>query len=39
MKKKIVVIGQKGLPAYIGAGTVGVNIIDQLKDNFEFYVY
>lgn len=39
MKKKIDVIGLKGLPAYVGAGTVGENIIDQLKDKFDFYVY
>ena len=39
MKKKIAVIGLKGLPAYVGAGTVGENIIDQLKDKFDFYVY
>lgn len=39
MKKKIAVIGLKGLPAYVGAGTVGENIVLQLKDEFEFYVY
>jgi len=39
MKKQIAVIGLKGLPAYVGAGTVGENIIDQLKDKFDFYVY
>ncbi len=39
MKPKIAVIGLKGLPAYVGAGTVGENIIDQLKDKFDFYVY
>lgn len=39
MKKKIAVIGLKGLPAFVGAGTVGENIIDQLKDKFDFYVY
>jgi glycosyltransferase involved in cell wall biosynthesis len=39
MKKKIAVIGLKGLPAYVGAGTVGENIINHLKDEFEFYVY
>jgi len=39
MKKKIAVIGLKGLPAYVGAGTVGENIIDQLKDDYDFYVY
>ncbi len=39
MKPKIAVIGLKGLPAYAGAGTVGENIIDQLKNKFDFYVY
>ena len=39
MKKKIAVIGLKGVPAYVGAGTVGENIIDQLKHKFDFYVY
>jgi glycosyltransferase involved in cell wall biosynthesis len=39
MKKKIAVIGLKGLPAYVGAGSVGENIINQLKDEFDFYVY
>lgn len=39
MKKKVAVIGLKGLPSYVGAGTVGENIIEQLKDNFDFYVY
>ena len=39
MKPKIAVIGLKGLPAYVGAGTVGENIIEQLKDKFDFYVY
>ncbi len=38
-KKKIAVIGLKGLPAYVGAGTVGENIIEQLKEDFDFYVY
>lgn len=39
MKKKIAVIGLKGLPSYVGAGTVGENIINQLKEEFDFYVY
>ena len=39
MKLKIAVIGLKGLPAYVGAGTVGENIIEQLKDKHDFYVY
>jgi glycosyltransferase involved in cell wall biosynthesis len=38
-RKKIGVIGLKGLPAFVGAGTVGENIINQLKDDFDFYVY
>jgi glycosyltransferase involved in cell wall biosynthesis len=39
MKKRIAVIGLKGLPAFVGAGTVGENIINQLKDEYDFYVY
>ena len=39
MKNKIAVIGLKGLPAYGGAATVGENIIEQLKDNYDFTVY
>lgn len=39
MKKKIAVIGLKGLPAYVGAGTVGENIIIQLRNDFDFYIY
>jgi glycosyltransferase involved in cell wall biosynthesis len=39
MKRKIAVIGLKGLPAYVGAGSVGENIINQLKNEFDFYVY
>ena len=38
-KKKIAVIGLKGLPAFGGAATVGENIIEQLKDKYEFTVY
>ena len=37
--KKIAVIGLKGLPAFGGAATVGENIIEQLKDKYEFTVY
>lgn len=37
-KKKIAVIGLKGLPAFGGAATVGENIINQLKDKYEFTV-
>jgi len=39
LKKRIAVIGLKGLPAYVGAGTVGENIIEHLKEKFDFYVY
>lgn len=39
MKKRIAVIGLKGLPAFGGAATVGENIIDQLKDKYDFTVY
>lgn len=38
-KKKIAVIGLKGLPAFGGAATVGENIIEQLKDKYDFTVY
>lgn len=38
-KKKIGVIGLKGLPAFGGAATVGENIIDQLKSEYDFTVY
>ncbi len=38
-KKKIAVIGLKGLPAYGGAASVGENIIEQLKNDFDFYIY
>lgn len=38
-KNNIAVIGLKGLPAFGGAATVGENIIEQLKDKFEFTVY
>lgn len=39
MKPRIAVIGLKGLPAYVGAGTVGENIIEQLKEKYDFNVY
>jgi len=39
IKKKIAVIGLKGLPAYGGAATVGENIIEQLKERYDFTVY
>jgi glycosyltransferase involved in cell wall biosynthesis len=38
-KKKIAVIGLKGLPAYGGAATVGENVIENLKDLYDFTVY
>lgn len=38
-KPKIAVIGLKGLPAFGGAAAVGENIIEQLKEEFEFTVY
>ena len=38
-KKKIAVIGLKGLPAFGGAATVGENIIEQLKGKYDFTVY
>jgi glycosyltransferase involved in cell wall biosynthesis len=38
-KNKIAVIGLKGLPAFGGAATVGENIIEQLKDKYDFTVY
>ena len=39
MKKKIAVIGLKGLPAFGEAATVGENIIKKLKDKYDFTVY
>ncbi len=39
MKKSIAVIGLKGLPAFGGAATVGENLIEQLKDKYDFTVY
>jgi glycosyltransferase involved in cell wall biosynthesis len=38
-KPRIAVIGLKGLPAFGGAAAVGENIINQLKDEYEFTVY
>lgn len=38
-KPRIAVIGLKGLPAFGGAATVGENIINQLKDKYDFTVY
>ena len=39
MKPKIAVIGLKGLPAFGGAAAVGENIIEQLKNQYDFTVY
>jgi len=36
---RIAVIGLKGLPPYGGAAAVGENIIEQLKDKYDFTVY
>jgi glycosyltransferase involved in cell wall biosynthesis len=36
--KKIAIIGLKGFPAFGGAAAVGENIIEQLKDDFDFTV-
>jgi hypothetical protein len=36
---RIAVIGLKGLPAFGGAAAVGENIIEQLKDKYDFTVY
>ena len=38
-KPKIAVIGLKGLPAFGGAAAVGENIIEQLKNQYDFTVY
>lgn len=38
-KPKIAIIGLKGLPAFGGAAAVGENIIEQLKDKYDFTVY
>lgn len=37
-KPRIAVIGLKGLPAFGGAAAVGENIIEQLKDRYDFTV-
>lgn len=37
--RKVAVIGLKGLPALGGTAVVGQNIIQQLKDEYEFSVY
>lgn len=38
-KQKIAVIGLKGLPAFGGAATVGENIIEELKEKYDFTIY
>ncbi len=38
-KKKIAVIGLKGLPAFGGTANGGENIIEQLSDKYDFTVY
>lgn len=39
MKKKIAIIGLKGLPAYGGAASVGESIVSQLSNEYDFTVY
>lgn len=38
-KPKIAVIGLKGIPAFGGAAAVGENVIEQLKNKYDFTVY
>lgn len=38
-KLKVAVIGLKGLPAYGGAATVGENLVNKLKNQYDFTVY
>jgi len=38
IKKKIAVIGLKGIPAFGGAATVGEHLINELKDEYDFTV-
>ncbi len=38
IKKKIAVIGLKGIPAFGGAATVGEHLINELKDQYDFTV-
>jgi glycosyltransferase involved in cell wall biosynthesis len=38
-KPKVAVIGLKGLPAFGGAAAVGENIIERLKEDYDFTVY
>jgi glycosyltransferase involved in cell wall biosynthesis len=39
LKKRIAVIGLKGLPSFGGAARVGESLIFHLKDDFDFTVY
>ena len=39
LNPKVAVIGLKGLPAFGGAAAVGENIINHLKDKYDFTVY
>ncbi len=39
MRKKVGIIGVKGLPAFGGTASVGENIVEQLKDRYDFTVY
>src|ERR1700761_1802717 len=38
-KKKIAIIGLKGLPPFGGAANVGDNLIEQLADKYDITVY
>lgn len=38
-KKRIAVIGLKGLPAFGGAGAVGELVLNELENHFDFTVY
>jgi hypothetical protein len=38
-KKKVAVIGLKGLPPFGGAANVGDNIIEQLAGEYDFTIY
>jgi len=39
LKKKVAIIGLKGLPPFGGAANVGDNIIEQLAEEYDFTVY
>ena len=38
-KKRIAIIGLKGLPSFGGAAAVGENILEQLKSDYDFTIY